>query len=382
MSTDASTAVGSPRITTIIPTFRRPHLLRRAIRSVLNQTYKDLKVWVCDNASGDETRHVVASFAACDPRVSYHCHSENIGAVENINYAMRAVNTQYLSILADDDILMPEFYAHAVSAFDNYPLAGCVCTRTLVYNSITNALMHKTKSWRSGYYEVSIDNVVHMIDDHFATPGVVFKAEVTDALGSLDRFGSDHVYMTRLANAYPFVILDDSGAIFTIHASSFSRTNSGRDETGAPGPWLIDATHYVEEWLLHFTSTVLAFQQWNISDRVRLLNAMLSLAKHTVIRKCVLSALQRKNDGTMGLAMDLLRPIRMPIVARAAFFLALRMLAQKGIAADLLARFASGLVFLRSVRRRLSRVPQCDAQAIEYLESFGAGGHGASVRAC
>jgi hypothetical protein len=37
---------------------------------------------------------------------------------------------------------------------------------------------------------------------------------------------------------------------------------------------------------------------------------------------------------------------------------------------------------LRSVRRRLSRVPQCDAQAIEYLESFGAGGHGASVRAC
>ena len=70
----------TPQITTIIPTYRRPHLLRRAIQGVLNQTYSDFQVCVYDNASGDETAQVVAEFAARDNRVKYHCHSQNIGA--------------------------------------------------------------------------------------------------------------------------------------------------------------------------------------------------------------------------------------------------------------------------------------------------------------
>jgi glycosyltransferase involved in cell wall biosynthesis len=70
-----------PLITTIIPTCRRPHLLRRAIKSVLNQTYPHFQVCVYDNASGDETAEVVSEFAKKDPRIKYHCHSENIRRV-------------------------------------------------------------------------------------------------------------------------------------------------------------------------------------------------------------------------------------------------------------------------------------------------------------
>jgi glycosyltransferase involved in cell wall biosynthesis len=52
-----------PLITTIIPTYRRPKLLRRAIKSVLNQTYLHFQVCVYDNASGDETAEVVSELA-------------------------------------------------------------------------------------------------------------------------------------------------------------------------------------------------------------------------------------------------------------------------------------------------------------------------------
>ena len=40
-----------PLITTVIPTYRRPHMLQRAIRSVLDQTYPHFKICVYDNAS-------------------------------------------------------------------------------------------------------------------------------------------------------------------------------------------------------------------------------------------------------------------------------------------------------------------------------------------
>ena len=42
-----------PTVTAIIPTYRRPRLVRRAIESVLAQTYPHVRVLVCDNASGD-----------------------------------------------------------------------------------------------------------------------------------------------------------------------------------------------------------------------------------------------------------------------------------------------------------------------------------------
>ena len=82
-------------ITTIIPTYRRPQLLRRAVMSVLNQTMHNFKVCVYDNASGDETAAVVAEMAESDPRVEYYCHSSNLGAINNFNHGMKHVRTPY-----------------------------------------------------------------------------------------------------------------------------------------------------------------------------------------------------------------------------------------------------------------------------------------------
>ncbi len=47
-----------PRITTVIPTYRRPLLLRRAVLSVLKQSHPHFIVHILDNASGDDTEQV------------------------------------------------------------------------------------------------------------------------------------------------------------------------------------------------------------------------------------------------------------------------------------------------------------------------------------
>ena len=57
-----------PIVTTILATYRRPHLLKRAIRSILNQTFTDFQLCVYDNASEDETGAVVRDFMKADSR--------------------------------------------------------------------------------------------------------------------------------------------------------------------------------------------------------------------------------------------------------------------------------------------------------------------------
>ena len=66
-----------PLVTVVIPTYQRSLLLRRAILSVQKQTYSDVIVLVCDNASNDDTEAVVTHMRNADPRIVYIKHNEN-----------------------------------------------------------------------------------------------------------------------------------------------------------------------------------------------------------------------------------------------------------------------------------------------------------------
>lgn len=91
----------TPLVSVIIPTYRRPHLLVRAINSVLNQTYKKLEVLVVDDHSQDETPSVVCAIK--DPRVRYVGHDVNKGLPAVRNTGIRTAQGEYIAFLDDDD---------------------------------------------------------------------------------------------------------------------------------------------------------------------------------------------------------------------------------------------------------------------------------------
>ncbi len=123
-----------PVITTIIPTYRRPKLLQRAIHSVLNQTYPHFQVCIYDNASGDETAAIVAEIAKGDSRVKYHCHPRNIGSIPNFIFGMKQVTTPYFSLLGDDNTLLPHFFEDAINILNRYSEAILFAGRTNLVN--------------------------------------------------------------------------------------------------------------------------------------------------------------------------------------------------------------------------------------------------------
>ena len=116
--------MSKPEITTIIPTYKRPRLLKRAIASVQAQNYEHLKICIYDNASADETETVITELMKEDPRISYVKRETNIGAVNNMVDASMRVTTPLYSVLNDDDLLLPGFYTAAVEAFEHFPSAG------------------------------------------------------------------------------------------------------------------------------------------------------------------------------------------------------------------------------------------------------------------
>ena len=112
------------RVTVGIPTRNRCEWLGGAIESVLGQTFGDLELVVCDNASTDATPDVVARYR--DKRLRYVRRPRDVGITENHNLIFRSVESDYLVVLPDDDRIKPDLLARTVPVLDAHPRAGMV----------------------------------------------------------------------------------------------------------------------------------------------------------------------------------------------------------------------------------------------------------------
>ncbi len=92
-----------PTITLVVPTYRRPDLLRQCLEALRAQTYRDFVVLVCDNAADPEVEHLVASLE--DPRFRWEPREENLGILGNVWAGFRAAETELVMEVDDDDLL-------------------------------------------------------------------------------------------------------------------------------------------------------------------------------------------------------------------------------------------------------------------------------------
>lgn len=89
-----------------IPTYNRAQYLKRAIDSVLvDLNREDIKLYVQDNASSDETQSMMKTYM--NDNIVYERNSENLGIVGNVNLLMKKAKGKYIIFLTDDDYFLP-----------------------------------------------------------------------------------------------------------------------------------------------------------------------------------------------------------------------------------------------------------------------------------
>ena len=212
----------TPMITVILTTYRRPQLLKRAIHSVLKQTYPHFQICVYDNASGDETASVVAELAKADPRVKYYCHPQNIGAFNNFQFGLKRVETPLFSFLADDDFVLPEFYEIAVAGFNSHPEAMCSVT-DVIQLGMHNNILSMALETSTPRFHYPPEGLRELLEHRYGLwTGALFRKEITEVVGLLDRetgMFSDHDFAFRIAARCPFVVSKHPGAVFNLSMS-------------------------------------------------------------------------------------------------------------------------------------------------------------------
>ncbi|MBW0294692.1 hypothetical protein B4P00_00225 [Shewanella xiamenensis] len=101
-----------PDLSVMIPTFRRLHLLKDAIESVVNQTAHDIKIEIVivDNDAGTDNTELASLVESFFPNnIRLFRNKENIGMFGNWNRCIELARAPKLTILNDDDLLHPDF---------------------------------------------------------------------------------------------------------------------------------------------------------------------------------------------------------------------------------------------------------------------------------
>jgi glycosyltransferase involved in cell wall biosynthesis len=221
------------KITTLIPTYRRPEYLRRTILSALGQTYSNLQVSIFDDASNDDTKGIVSDLCKTDSRIKYHSHTHNIGSLANHKYALKSVNTPYFSIISDDDFLVPDFYENAIKILDKNPKIMFVIMDCLIVDENINLVRpHLTNNSLKFFIDLTRFDVMHSGEVASNWTAMVFRKEAAEIYSNMDDrydIANDMRFLFHTAARFPFAYYSKVGAFFTTHIYSASAARNNLD---------------------------------------------------------------------------------------------------------------------------------------------------------
>lgn len=93
-------------VSVIVPCYNVEQYLPKCIDSILNQTYKNLEVWLVDDGSPDRCGEICDKYAKKDARIKV-IHKKNGGLSDARNVALEAARGEYIVFVDSDDYIAP-----------------------------------------------------------------------------------------------------------------------------------------------------------------------------------------------------------------------------------------------------------------------------------
>ena len=214
--------MSQPLVSICTPTYQRPALLERAIRSVLAQTCQDFEIVITDNSGDEESAQVVRRIN--DPRIRYYRNGENIGVLNNVKKAASLAEGKFLVVLLDDDLLKPRALELMLAAFDKHPSAGVVFAPMDLIDLEDRRIFPRFYIFRKMHYRYRFqvgDGLVgrakvlkeFLVHDYpcCVPSGLMYRAEAVRQVGGYDTksgFALDVDLAMRIAAQHDFYYID------------------------------------------------------------------------------------------------------------------------------------------------------------------------------
>jgi len=217
-----------PKVSVIIPTYKRTTLLQRSIESVLNQTFDDFEILIIDGARSDLTKELVLSYG--DGRIRY-VPQKGKGIANARNLGVQRARGEFIAFLDDDDAWEPQKLELQVERFKELAPSYGLSYMAFNYYHLEKGKILGTK------YPIAKGYVYpHLLADNITgTSTIMVRRECFREVGLFrENFATceDWDMWLRISKRYLFDAVGTPLVNYSIHTGqfSFSRYLEGRYE--------------------------------------------------------------------------------------------------------------------------------------------------------
>ncbi|MEK7642994.1 MAG: glycosyltransferase family A protein [Patescibacteria group bacterium] len=215
-----------PKVSIILTTYNRAYILPKAIKSVLEQTYKDFELVVVDDGSIDNTKEVVESFG--DERVRYVRHDVNKGLAVSRNTGLRAARGVFFAFQDSDDEWTSQKLEEQVPVLEQASThVGVVYTRLEKTMRDASTVLVPALN----FHPTSGNLYQKLLEGNFITMQVALvRRECIDRIGYFDEalnWLEDWDFWLRIAREYEFIFISMVGVRAVVMGDSLT-SNQGR----------------------------------------------------------------------------------------------------------------------------------------------------------
>jgi len=184
--------VTGPLVTICMSCFNAERYVEHAVRSILNQSYRNLELLLVNDQSEDATLAILERLAKEDVRISLTNNENNQGTYVSRNNALQRAKGEYFTIMDADDFSLPDRIARQVSHLEANPDQVGMMTNWVRMKE--EGFFVFREAW-GGVYE------------HEAVATLMFRTKLVNrAIGYWDsvRFAADTEFLFRMRKKFGY----------------------------------------------------------------------------------------------------------------------------------------------------------------------------------
>jgi glycosyltransferase involved in cell wall biosynthesis len=106
---DQGKPINKPKVSVIIPVYNTEAYVEEAVRSIMNQTLRDIEIIIIDDGSTDNSLSVIKRLALEDRRIKFYLQT-NQGLSNTRNYGIKIASGEYIHFMDSDDVLASDAF--------------------------------------------------------------------------------------------------------------------------------------------------------------------------------------------------------------------------------------------------------------------------------
>ena len=138
------------KISVLIPIYNSEKYIEECIKSVINQTYRNIEIICINDGSTDSTKNILENLQKIDNRIKI-INKKNTGYGNSLNLGIKNAKGEYIAIIESDDFIKDTMFDKLIKIIKEQ---NCDIIKANFYKKNS-----KTKKYSSKYFTNSIQNI-------------------------------------------------------------------------------------------------------------------------------------------------------------------------------------------------------------------------------